>query len=238
MATSEIVLLTRKELQKNADAKTKKSFQRFFKEEVKCHGVKSAAVGRVIKASLPKIKDLTKKEVFALGEELLASGYCEEAWVAASWAHTFYKDFEPNDFKVFESWIDKYIDNWAECDTFCNHTLGAFIKKYPEFVEKLKLWTKSKNRWLKRAAAVSLIVPAKEGKFLKDAFEIADSLLQDQDDMVQKGYGWLLKEESRKHPKEVFVYLMKYQKVMPRTAFRYALEKMPEDLKKKAMGKV
>ena len=66
---------------------------------------------------------------------------------------------------------------------------------------------------MRRAAAVSLIVPAKHGKFLKESMEIADLLLTDTDDMVQKGYGWLLKEASRKHTDEVFSYVMKNKKV-------------------------
>jgi 3-methyladenine DNA glycosylase AlkD len=90
---------------------------------------------------------------------------------------------------------------------------------------------------MRRAAAVSLIVPAKQGKFLKESIEIAGLLLTDTDDMVQKGYGWLLKEASRKHISEVFAYVMKNKKVMPRTALRYAIELMPGDLKAEAMKK-
>ena len=68
---------------------------------------------------------------------------------------------------------------------------------------------------MRRASAVSLIVPAKHGKFLKESIEIADLLLTDTDDMVQKGYGWLLKEASRKHTDEVFAYVMKNKRQMP-----------------------
>ena len=68
-------------------------------------------------------------------------------------------------------------------------------------------------------------------------FEIADSLLQDTDDLVQKGYGWMLKEASKKHQKQVFDYILKNKYKMPRTALRYAIEKMPADLKKQAMKK-
>jgi 3-methyladenine DNA glycosylase AlkD len=106
---------------------------------------------------------------------------------------------------------------------------------YPEYLSGLKRWALSKNRWMRRAAAVSLIVPAKQGKFLKDVFEIADILLLDREDMVQKGYGWMLKVAANKHEKEVFDYVMKKKSVMPRTALRYAIEKMPKDLKAKAM---
>jgi len=88
---------------------------------------------------------------------------------------------------------------------------------------------------VKRAAAVSLIVPAKKGQFLKDVFEISDLLLLDEDDLVQKGYGWLLKVASHLHQKEVFDYVMKNKENMPRTALRYAIEKMPQSLRKEAM---
>jgi len=75
----------------------------------------------------------------------------------------------------------------------------------------------------------------KKGLFLREAFEISDLLLNDLDDMVQKGYGWLLKEESRKHQAEVYDYVIKNRAVMPRTALRYAIELMPKELKAKAM---
>jgi 3-methyladenine DNA glycosylase AlkD len=143
--------------------------------------------------------------------------------------------FEPSDLELFSRWIESYVDDWAKCDTLCNHTVGGFIEKYPESVSELKRWAKSKNRWLRRAAAVSLIIPAKQGNFLPDVFEISDILLSDEDDMVQKGYGWLLKEASRKHQKEVLDYVLKNRKTMPRTALRYAVELMPKELKAEAM---
>ena len=108
---------------------------------------------------------------------------------------------------------------------------------YPEFLSRLKKFAKSENRWTKRAAAVSLIIPARRGKFLKEILEIADIILLDKDDMVQKGYGWLLKVASQTYQKEVFDYVMKNKNVMPRTALRYAIEKMPKELKVRAMEK-
>jgi 3-methyladenine DNA glycosylase AlkD len=55
--------------------------------------------------------------------------------------------------------------------------------------------------------------------------------------MVQKGYGWMLKAASQAHQHTVFEYVMSKKAVMPRTALRYAIEKMPDDLKKMAMQK-
>jgi 3-methyladenine DNA glycosylase AlkD len=108
---------------------------------------------------------------------------------------------------------------------------------YPEFLSCLKKWAGSDNRWVRRASAVSLIVPARKGKFLKDIFEIADTLHADKEDMVQKGYGWMLKAASQAHQKEVFDYVIGRKATMPRTSLRYAIEKMPQELKAKAMAK-
>lgn len=88
---------------------------------------------------------------------------------------------------------------------------------------------------MKRAAAVTLIVPARKGFFLKDIFGIADILLTDKDDMVRKGYGWMLKAASQAHKREVFDYAVPYKAAMQRTALRYAVEKMPAELRAEAM---
>lgn len=230
-----LILAVRQKLSKQADEKTKLSFQRFFKEPVKFHGVKSAVVGKISHELFPK--NLPKAAIFKLCEVLFRSGYCEEAWIASNWVYSLHAQFEPTDFEIFQNWLIKYIDNWAECDTFCNHTVGAFIDMYPGYLQNLKTWTKSNHRWLKRASAVSLIIPAKNGQYLKDVFEIADELLLDSDEMVQKGYGWLLKVASSKHQSEVFAYVMKHKAVMPRTALRYAIEKLPPALRASAMKK-
>jgi 3-methyladenine DNA glycosylase AlkD len=233
----DIIAALRNELKQQVDEKTKASFQRFFKEEVKGYGVKSAIVEKLATKYFKEIKDKDKNEIFSLCERLLKSDYSEEAFIAADWAYRLHDSFVPGDFNTFETWVERYINNWAKCDTLCNHAIGSFIEKYPDFIEKLKGWTKSQNRWVKRAAAVTLILPARKGKFLDDIFAIAESLLMDNDDLVQKGYGWMLKEASRTHQNEVFDYVMKHKKVMPRTALRYAIEKMPQELKVQAMEK-
>lgn len=227
----------RKELKKNSDKKTKESSKRFFKEEVVLYGVKSAIVSKIAKKYFQEIKELNKKELFLICEELLKSNYCEEAYIVSNWLPKKIDILEKKDIKIFKKWIDLYINNWAKCDGFCNHTIGDLLEKFPEILPEIKSWSKSKNKWLKRASAVSLILPARRGKYLTDVFEISDVLLLDAEDMVLKGYGWLLKEASRKHQKKVLAYVLKNKKIMPRTSLRYAIELMPEELRQKALKK-
>jgi len=232
-----VIARIREEFEAGADEKNKTGSQRVFKEDITSYGVKTGAVREIAEKHWSEVKLFSKEKIFALCEELFRSDYIEEAFVAAFWLPNFVEQLEPSDLKVFKVWIEKYVNNWAKCDSFCNHTVGGLLEKHPESVNEVKSWAKSENRWLKRAAAVSLIIPAKKGEFLREVFEISNMLLNDEDDIVQKGYGWLLKEASRKHQKEVLDYVLKNKKKMPRTALRYAIERMPKELKKEAMKK-
>lgn len=232
-----IIKKIRIDLQDNIDEKTKLTGSNFFKEEIKAYGVKMPVVGRIAKERFAEIKDRPADEIFNLCDELWQSGYLEEAIIACNWSYFVRKKYLPEHFARFEQWVSSYVTNWATCDTLCNHTVGDFVEMYPQFLTKLKVWAKSENRWMRRAAAVTLIIPARKGKFLVDIFEIADILLLDKDDLVQKGYGWMLKAASEAYQKEVFDFVISKKSVMPRTALRYAIEKMPEGLRQEAMKK-
>jgi len=232
-----VISQIRQELNNQADSRIQKTSQRFFKEEIPCHGIKTAAVIVIAKNHWKEVKRRPKQEIFSLCEELYESGYLEESFIVSNWAHALSGRYEREDMAIFRHWINTYITNWASCDGFCNHTMGDFIEKFPEYISELKHWTLSDNRWMRRAAAVSLIIPAKQGKFLEEIIDIANLLLTDKDDMVQKGYGWLLKEASRKHQTEIFDYVIRNRKYMPRTALRYAIELMPKEQKAAAMKK-
>lgn len=224
-------------LQANIDEKTKTSSQSYFKEKINFYGVKVSTVTKLSEEYFIEIKSLPKQEIFELCEELWRSGIIEESFVACNWSYYIHKDYEPSDFAIFERWINTYVNNWASCDSLCNHSVGEFIEMYPEYISQLKKFALSPNRWVRRAAAVTLIIPARKGLFLDDIFEIADILFYDKDDLVQKGYGWMLKAASQSHQKEVFDYVVKNKATMPRTALRYAIEKMPKELKEIAMKK-
>jgi 3-methyladenine DNA glycosylase AlkD len=234
---SEIITNLRSELIRNSDEKTKLSGERFFKEKIRLYGIKSAVVGKISNDFFKLIQDKDKSGIILLCEELWKSQIMEESFVACNWSYKIKKQYERSDFKVFEKWVDRYVNNWASCDTLCNHNVGTLVELYPELISCLKNWAKSENRWVKRGSAVSLIIPARRGKFLEDIFEIADILHSDKDDMVQKGYGWMLKAASQAHQKEVFDYVISKKTTMPRTALRYAIEKMPKELKIAAMAK-
>lgn len=232
-----VVQKIRKELKQKIDFKYKKGSTKYFAGEIESYGVRTPHVRKIAKKFYVDVKHLHKREIFVLCEELLSSGYSEEAIVAFQWAYNIRRQYQKEDFVLFEKWLKYYVVNWAQCDDLCTHAFGYFIFEFPEFVPKVKLWTKSSNRWLRRASAVIFIYPIKKKRYNDDIFEIVDMLLLDKDDLVQKGYGWLLKETSNLYPKKVFEYVLEHKNYMPRVALRYAIGKLPKEMQQQAMAK-
>ncbi len=226
-------------LKEHASSEIQQSGKRFFKpdEQIATYGINTKEVTSISKQFFSQIQNPSKKEIFNFCEQLWQSRFLEETFIACFWSHKMHVQYQPEDIKTFYHWLAQYVDNWASCDTLCNHTIGDFLQMYPDKINELKIWAKQNNRWVKRGAAVSLIIPARKGLFLEDIFEISEILLSDSDDLVQKGYGWMLKAASESYPQAIYDYLITKKKTMPRTAFRYALEKMPEDWRKEAMKK-
>ena len=221
-------------LSKSAEYRNRTNDSNYFKEEIKTRNLSASVIRNVSKKYFNEIKGLNKKEIFDLAEDLMKSGYNDEHKIACDWVFRLKKHFDKQDFDIFENWL-KYIDNWAKCDDFCTHALGYLFLQQPDKIINTKKWTKSTNKWLRRSSAVIYIYPNKQRKFIKEAFEIADILLQDNEDLVQKGYGWMLKEISNLYPEKVFEYVMINKQKMPRTALRYAIEKLPQNKRKEAM---
>ncbi|MCD4656633.1 MAG: DNA alkylation repair protein [Planctomycetes bacterium] len=225
----------RNALRSKIDKTYKKGAKKYFKNEVKLHGVRVPDVRKISSEFYKHVKNMQKSDIYEICEKLMQSGFSEEKIIAFDWTYRQKKYFTHEDFDVFESWIEKYVKSWADCDDFCGHALGYLIFMHETLVKNLASWTKSNNRWLRRASAVSLIYSVRRDKYHVDAFKISELLLLDEDDLVQKGYGWLLKEISNLNTDAVFEFVFSRRDKMPRTALRYAIEKMPPILKKEAM---
>lgn len=232
-----ILQLIRTELAQLADEQVKAGAQRYFKEGIQLYGIKTPVVRALSKKYYSFVKQESKENILHYCTEFWKSGMQEEMIFATDWAYAQRKKMVANDWALLEYWVMHYVKNWAMCDGLCNHTIGSFVEQFPERIASLKAWTQSPNIWARRAAAVTLIVPAKRGKLLNEIFDIALLLLHDKEDLVQKGYGWMLKEAAAKHEEAVFEFVCKHKNTMPRTALRYAIEKMPKEKKAIAMAK-
>ena len=194
-------------------------------------------VRKISQAGSQPLKALGKELIFNLCEDLLDTHADAERLVAFDWAFRCRRQYTAVDLGRFEGWLERYVDGWSSCDDFCTHAFGCLLYSYPNGLPKLDRWAESQNRWLRRAAAVAVIYSVRRKAQMETAFHIADLLLTDTDDLVQKGYGWLLKETSKAEPRRVFAYVMQNKAAMPRIALRYAIEKLPTAWRKCAMAR-
>lgn len=238
MSDHDALLATlRDDLRAHADPAHRDGLRGFFKEGVEPLGVRTRELTGVVARCWRKVRDLPPGELLAFCEALWDSGVFEEASVACKLCARGLPGLDAPAFATFERWLATRVDNWAHCDDLCSHCIGGLLPAYPKLLERTLPWLASPNRWLRRGAAVSCVLPARHGLYLGHAFRVADLLLRDSDDLVRKGYGWLLKETSRVWPREVLEFVLARKSVMPRVALRTAIELLPPDWRRLAMRK-
>lgn len=210
--------------------------RRFFKHEVDTRGVRQAALAPVIRDTFREVKRWSVRDRNALMKRLWETGKLEDGVLVCHVYRRFAKTCAACEFRLFERWIDRYVRNWAHCDGVGTFLVAACIANEPELRFKLREWTRSRNRWKRRAAAVSLIHEAKKGRHLDFIFEIAAVLLPERDDMIEKGVGWLLKEAYPARRRETVEFLLGPGRAASRLTLRYAAEKMSPADRRRVLG--
>jgi 3-methyladenine DNA glycosylase AlkD len=215
------------EFDRLADPGAAEGAQRFFKDQiVTLRGIPAPEIQRVAREVYPRVKKMPVAERDRLCTKLWASRQHEEGALVCYLYRRFAKQCGALEFALFTRWLDRYVDNWAHTDGLSLWLLGASIANDPALIDKLDAWTRSKNRWKRRAAAVALVYSAKRGEHTKAILRVATPLIEDHDDMVQKGVGWLLKETYPKKPSEVVRFLVARRTKTTRLVLRYAAKKM------------
>ena len=225
--SDEIVREIRCEILRRADPENTEKIKAYFREPVETYGISSPGEKEVVKKFYPAVKG-DMNLTLQVAEALVKSGVLDEAGIGFKLVRRMVRNVEPIHFDVFDSWVD-HVNNWANTDGLSTWLISETVKKDPSLIERLLVWTSSENRWRRRASAVSLVPIARKGGMLAEVFAIADRLMEDEDDMVRKGVGWLLKEASKEHPGEVRGCLLRWRARTSALVLRYASEKLPRE---------
>jgi len=223
---------TRARLKAAADPEFAAGLRRFFKEPVQPYGVRTPLVRELARLAYAQVKQWPVADRDRFVTDLWMGGLLEEGAMVCHLYRRFAKSCGECEFGMFEQWINRYVRNWSHCDGVSTWLIAASIANRPRLADRLAGWTKSKNRWKRRSAAVSLIQEAKQGRNTQTIFHICDLSLSDTDDMVQKGVGWLLKETYPRKPREVLDFLEGLRTHAPRLVLRLASEEMTEKHRK------
>lgn len=211
--------------------------QRFFKHEVQSRGWYTGELRKLaVRFRRTIIAENGLPFLLQVADQLFHGEVLEEKILAVVMLQGIVSDFSKAEFRLFESWLDR-VTTWADHDALVHYLIGPMIAANPMFLSRPPRWAKSRKRWHQRAAAVSLIHSTRQHKNFADIQRVTEMLLTSDDDMVQKGLGWLLREAGKSDQKQTVEYLMTIRDQMPRLVLRTACETVPTATRTRVLGK-
>lgn len=233
---AEIAAQIRRALRDGGSAEHAAGVQWFFKEEIKSHGWYAADLRRALRHCRREIlREHDFDCLVKVADELFSGTVLEEKTAAVLLLEGMDAQFTDREFRTFEAWIDR-VSSWADHDALVHYLIAPMVAEKPARVKNVFRWAKSRDRWHRRAACVALIRGARAKLFFPEIMRLSDSLLADQDDMVQKGLGWLLRETAKYDPERTVPYLMRIRGRAPRLVLRTACETLPATSRNKILG--
>jgi 3-methyladenine DNA glycosylase AlkD len=224
-------------LRDGGSAEHAEGVQWFFKEEIQSHGWYTAELRSVAVRLRRKIgKELGLDFLVQVADKLFVGRNLEEKIFAVFLLEKLTEEFGDAEFRLFESWLPR-ISSWADHDGLVHYLIAPMVAAKPSRSSRVFRWAKSPDHWHRRAACVALIRGTRQRMFFPEIKRLSDLLLSDEDDMVQKGLGWLLRETAKADAKRTVPYLMSIRERAPRLVLRTACETLPAGVRKKILAK-
>ena len=222
----------RKKLQQLGSEEKANVLQRFFKTGPGEYGERDVFIG----VGVPELRRLVKEyQDITLNTviQLLKSLIHEERMLALLMLIEKYsKGNDTVKKRIYTLYLKhtEFINSWDLVDVSAHHIVGNFLlHKSKEPIYRL---AKSINLWERRIAILSTFHFIKQGNY-SETLKISKILLTDEEDLIHKAVGWMLREVGKRHISIQEVFLKKHYKRMPRTMLRYAIEKFPESKRQK-----
>jgi 3-methyladenine DNA glycosylase AlkD len=205
----------------------------FFKTGKGQYGEGDVFIG----VTMPEIRALVKQHPDLSFDKiigLLHSRVHEHRMAALVWLVERFKkakkqpDVQRYIYELYLSNLD-YINNWDLVDVTCRDIVGGYLFDKDRSV--LDDLAARPHLWAQRVAMVSTWYFISKGQFL-DTIRMAELLLGHKHDLIHKAVGWMLREVGKKDELVLIEFLDTYTTQMPRTALRYAIERLPESKRK------
>jgi len=217
----------RRVLKDGGSAPHAEGVQAFFKEEIQSRGWRTAEMRKVaLRFRRTIVKEAGLPFLVQVADQLFSGQVLEERVFGVLLLEKVVEELGDKEFKLFESWLAR-ITTWADHDGLVHYLVAPMIVAKPARAAHAFRWARSRNRWHRRAACVALIRGTRRKMFFPEIIGLCNLLLGDEDDMVQKGLGWLLRETAKADPKRTVPYLMKIRNRSPRLVLRTACETLP-----------
>ena len=206
--------------------------QRFFKTGEGQYGQGDKFLG----IRVPLLRKIAKKySQISIDEsvQLLKSQFHEERLLSLIMLVAIFKKADNEDKKtIYTVYLDNtsFINNWDLVDCSAEHIVGAYLRKADK--QPIHNLAKSDFLWERRISIMSTFHFIKYNEFV-DSLRISKILLHDEEDLIHKAVGWMLREIGKLDIEAEEGFLRKYYTEMPRTMLRYSIEKFPQNKREK-----
>jgi 3-methyladenine DNA glycosylase AlkD len=227
----------RRVLKDGGSAPHARGVQHFFKEEIQSRGWYTAELRRVaVRFRRTIVKEQGIEFLIKVADDLFRGAVLEEKVFGVFLLQTLTDQLGDTEFNLLESWLDR-ISSWADHDALVHYLIAPMVAAKPARVNRLLEWAQSQNRWHRRGACVALIQGIRQKLFFAEIQRLSNKLLSDEDDMVQKGLGWLLRETAKAAPAETVPYLMAIRDRASRLVLRTACETLPAETRQRILAR-
>jgi 3-methyladenine DNA glycosylase AlkD len=222
----------RRELESASDAKRAKNLAWFFKTGKGEYGEGDQFCGITVPA-LRKIASRCPHLKLSDTKKLLGSDIHEHRLAALLILVDQYKRADtPKREKIFDFYLanTRCINNWDLVDASARDIVGEHLASRSRKI--LYTLAKSADLWERRIAIIATHAFIRRGD-LSETFSISELLLGDKHDLIHKAVGWMLREAGKHSEPQLVRFLKTHYSAMPRTTLRYAIERMPEGVRKR-----
>jgi 3-methyladenine DNA glycosylase AlkD len=214
--------------------------RRYFRgsADLRFHNVRTPSVRSLARAiSLEHRLDWDVDTAVRFADSLIVDPYLETKAVGIEVLSVFRTTFAPDLLVTWRDWLARGdSSNWATTDAICGRLIGPLLVDRPALANDVAGWWKDGNMWVRRASAVGLIPLVRRGKALGLAYRVARALHPDEEDLIQKAVGWLLREAGKTDGGRLEGYLRQHGPKIPRTTLRYAIERFPRSLQQEMLA--
>lgn len=225
----------RRRLQAAARRNVAEQIRKEAGRDVPCYGVRPSEVHKIGLDSLRKLRSSGLPTTIAIADPLFKSGNVEEALVGAQIVGALARLITGADFERIAPWGDNLTTAQA-ADALGASCLCPSLAAKPSLVKTMREWARSSNPSRRRAAVSAFGPLVREGRFMTDALEVAEIVMEDPDEEVQRGVGAMLLEATRLQSDRVIEFLERWKDRSPRLILQVASAKLQPAQRGRVLG--
>jgi len=177
-------------------------------DEYLSYGLKASEFRKILKEFHSQFLKLSFQERMDLASQFLQEHVGELGHVGLHIITLSVKDLEPKHFAYLDG-LPEHFRSWSHVDHLSLGVMQPLLWRYrKETLELLEEWSRSPIRWKRRASVVTFVRKvAESGEFTEEVISLCENLIWDEEDIVLKGVGWVLKDNLRSAPDRIFLYI-------------------------------